>query len=181
MHEWPYLLGAWFFNWNGACTSFRQQVNYLLWQAFEHDQFLYNFSHFCSTVHSFVSFSFTYLFICPFMCSGFELDFTYILWVVWASRSFETITCESFWEGLICFFICFMVPLTHGNYKPLLVSSGKVVELCNPWTPLSFKNLCLCTRLLFPWSVLLVLIDRHISMRVLWFNPWWRKILMSNF
>lgn len=26
-----------------------------------------------------------------------------------------------------------------------------------------------------------ILLDRHINMRVLWFNLWWRRILMSNF
>lgn len=112
---------------------FIKWFNLILWSYA-----LFNSSFLC------VLFSIIFIYPCvPFPCSGFELDFTYILWAVWASRSFETFTCKSFWERLVCFFICFLVPLTHGNYKPLLISSGEVLELCHPWLPLSFKNLCL--------------------------------------
>lgn len=64
-----------------------------------------------------------------FYVSGNEFDFTYILWIIWTSRSFEKITGEPRWEGLICFFVCFMVPLTHGDHKSMLVGSGKCLEL----------------------------------------------------
>lgn len=63
-----------------------------------------------------------------FYFSGFKLDFTYILRIVWTSKSFEKITHGPRWEGLICFFICFVVSFTHGNHKSLLISSGKCLE-----------------------------------------------------
>lgn len=138
-------------------SSYRLLVNYLLWQRlWTWPIFIILFTLLCSS--SFLLDLLIYSCV-PFFCSGFELDFTYILRVVWPTRSFETITCESIREGLICFFICFMVSLTHGNYKPLLVISGNVVMLSRPRLLLSFKNLCFCTHVIsfldvFCWFLL---------------------------
>jgi hypothetical protein len=79
--------------------------------------------HICCSFHLFTFF--------PVCFPGFEFDFTHILWISWASISFKTISGEFCWERFICFFVCFVVPFTRGNYKPLFISTGKYLGPCH--------------------------------------------------
>lgn len=80
--------------------------------------------------------------VVPISVSGFELDFTHFLWIVWASRSSQTLAGQSCWKRLISFFVLFVVPFTNGDYKSLLVSSGMASPLSRDHIYLEFVKKC---------------------------------------
>jgi len=57
--------------------------------------------------------------------SGIEFDFAYFPGVIETERTIKRFTRQSRRERTFRCLVYFMVPFTHGNYKPLLISSGK--------------------------------------------------------
>lgn len=64
------------------------------------------------------------------MFSGIEFDFAYFPRVIKTERSFKRFTRQSRRERTFGCLVRFMVPFTHGNHKPLLISSGKMQKQC---------------------------------------------------
>lgn len=83
--------------------------------------FVYGFSFGFDVLITSLSFFF---FLCS-MFSGIEFDFAYFTRVIKTKSSFKRFTRQSWRERTFCCLVRFMVSFTYGNYKPLLISSGK--------------------------------------------------------